>query len=132
MKLVNNNSWCKGNIGIVLSCISSNKSKNDILGLLSTFMPEEFENDSLCHGNAGLLELIITLETSYGIFTYSDLKKAIISRMVNEYKENLYFRLQGRVYMKSKSIFVGYLGVVYQLFRILDRNIPNILLLNYN
>lgn len=119
-------SWCRGATGILLSQLY----RKNIVQEKEYYdrYIKELDNDSLCHGNAGLLELLMCLEDR-GIDDYLDHKDKIVSNILNFYEKTGYFRLQGRTYLKSLGIYLGVVGVIYQLYRLLDRNIPNLLLL---
>ena len=119
-------SWCRGATGILLSQLY----RKNIVREKEYYdrYIKELDNDSLCHGNAGLLELLMCLEDR-GIDDYLDHKDKIVSNILNFYEKTGYFRLQGRTYLKSLGIYLGVVGVIYQLYRLLDRNIPNLLLL---
>ncbi|WP_254490156.1 type 2 lanthipeptide synthetase LanM family protein [Bacillus thuringiensis] len=122
--------WCKGDLGIEISRISSfNNHSSNFLNLCNESISLK-NNNTLCHGNSALLELLIQMKNKNLISSqkYEEEVNYIIKSMFNTHRTlktyNVYSGLKG----DSFGLFTGVSGVGYQLIRLLDNKLPNILL----
>ncbi|MCO4327808.1 type 2 lanthipeptide synthetase LanM [Staphylococcus agnetis] len=123
--------WCKGDLGIEISrLISFDQFSKEFTDMCIQSLNMK-NNNTLCHGNASLIELLIQLKNNNIISRY-DFEKMII-KIINQilYLIDNHNRLNvySGLYGESFGLFTGTSGLGYQLARILDEKIPNVLCL---
>ena len=81
------NGWCKGELGIKLSRLLMRKNENNIICDFDT--PNMQNNNTLCHGNMGLIELLIQKEkfSNLDLFDY-ELRNTIINGLIESNENN--------------------------------------------
>lgn len=117
------NGWCKGDVGVSLAYALMKKTK-------SFHIPDVQNNNTLCHGNMGLIELIIQKKKTNDINIFdAQLLNKIINGLTENHKKNNLLGVQEGFSEDSLSLFVGISGIAYELIRLLDNRIPNVLVL---
>lgn len=123
--------WCKGDLGIKIARIASDTNvSTELIKMCKENMALK-NNNTLCHGNATILELLIQMKNKNIIdsFFYEKEVQKILNNILGVYKEagkyNVYSGLNG----ESLGLFTGVAGVGYQLIRLLDNKVPNVLFL---
>lgn len=126
---------CHGSTGILLNRIAAEKytnkkeTKQRIKKISNLF--EEKAEDSICHGTAGDIELLIALEKAN--IEYPNQKEVLsnkVAQLLTNFEEYKAFRLQGYESIQSKGLFTGTAGVIYTLLRIINNAIPSAVLLD--
>ncbi|RIN65976.1 lanthionine synthetase LanC family protein, partial [Staphylococcus simulans] len=116
------NGWCKGKLSIILSRVMShkytisNKTLKEVMFLR--------KDNTLCHGNSALLELLIQLKLKDSSLLDAE---QLIRQMLIPFYKNKRLNVQQGVLGESLGLFTGQTGVAYQLMRYLDESIPNVL-----
>ncbi|MGK9184088.1 type 2 lantipeptide synthetase LanM family protein [Priestia filamentosa] len=128
------NAWCHGSLGILLSRLATEQkleesinSVDEIKGM--DYLFENKEDDCLCHGNMGDVELLIQLCHSYNDPSLHEMLESKVNDILSYRDHNGHFKLQGTKGFRAKGLFTGLAGIGYQLMRYLNRDIPNVLLL---
>lgn len=129
-KISNMNGWCKGDLGIKLSRLLMRKNENNIICDFDT--PNMQNNNTLCHGNMGLIELLIQKEkvSDLDLFDY-ELRNTIINGLIESNENNDLLGVQKGFFGESLSLFVGISGIAYELMRFIDNSIPNVLMFEF-
>lgn len=124
------NGWCKGELGIKLSRLLMRKNENNIICDFDT--PNMQNNNTLCHGNMGLIELLIQKEkfSNLDLFDY-ELRNTIINGLIESNENNDLLGVQKGFFGESLSLFVGISGIAYELMRFIDNSIPNVLMFEF-
>lgn len=124
------NGWCKGDLGIKLSRLLMRKNENNIICDFDT--PNMQNNNTLCHGNMGLIELLIQKEkvSNLDLFDY-ELRNTIINGLIESNENNDLLGVQKGFFGESLSLFVGISGIAYELMRFIDNSIPNVLMFEF-
>ena len=128
--------WCHGSTGIGMSRLLMSKYYND------SKMDEEIEiavssnkdtihnDDCLCHGNFGDIELLLQV---YNKSKDENIKSIIYKKLSNIFsfkKELNKFRLREIPQFKDLGLFTGMTGIGYELLRLRSpERIPNVMML---
>ncbi len=134
-------SWCRGLIGSAISRMESldilkkdSDEKYKIIEEIDLLHNKIIEcelvqNDSLCHGNSGVVEyflkryLVDKNEENYLI------AKNIVKKMIDAKKIRGKYHLKQLEYIPSIGLFTGEAGIVYEMIRMLNADIiPSILI----
>lgn len=121
--------WCKGDMGIEMARLISfdefNKNQKD--RCIENINIKN--NNTLCHGNSSLLELLIQMKKK-DIMSQNQYDVAvnnIINNIINIKEQHDRFNVYSGIYGEALGLFTGISGLGYQLARLLDRKIPNVL-----
>ncbi|WP_238985074.1 type 2 lanthipeptide synthetase LanM [Bacillus kwashiorkori] len=131
-KFVDNNSWCNGRVGTEIGKILVNQSferseKPSINGSFPAI--NLLDDDCLCHGNAGLLELFCLLYEYTGDESYYREVMKITNFMLKRKEATGKYELLDIQGYTSVGLFTGVAGIGYQLLRISDlKNTPSLLI----
>lgn len=126
---------CHGSTGILLNRLAvdmstDKKELQERVEKISTLFDEKSE-DSVCHGTAGDIELILALEKAN--IEYPNKKEILsnkVAQLLANFEEHKAFRLQGYESIQSKGFFSGTAGVIYTLLRVVNNAIPSAVLLD--
>lgn len=132
--------WCNGAMGIglgrlfILDYYDSDEIRSDYNNALNKTITDSFieVNYSLCHGDLGNIELPLSAAIK---FDDKELKRKVYKKaasMIQEIKvkNNNYWKcgIPGRY--ETESFMIGISGIGYELLRLYNNNIPNILMLD--
>jgi|GEM_PF-5282935 len=122
-------SWCKGTVGMALARADIYKYTNDSaiydeLQSLLNFIKENYQDDdhSLCHGRAGIIELINIMSQEYNISALDGLQESLIAQTLAEWEEHGAFKSGIPYHLASQGLWVGDSGILYVLGRYLHGN----------
>ncbi|MFG6062236.1 lanthionine synthetase LanC family protein, partial [Salmonella enterica] len=112
---------CHGSTGILLNRIMVEELTHKEVGVkqrlqIMNNLFNQKKEDSICHGTAGDIELLLTLQ-AHDIGTYQPLLQQKMSQLLANYYEYGAFRLQGYETIQSKGMYTGATGVLYTLLR---------------
>ena len=122
--------WCKGDLGIEISRLASFSTHSSSFLEACRNSISLKNNNTLCHGNSSLLELLIQMKNKDLITSneydkeVSNIIKFIFDTYLKCKKYSVYSGLNG----DSLGLFTGVSGLGYQLIRLLDNKVPNVLL----
>lgn len=119
--------WCKGDLGIEISRLRSSDKYNVDIASKYEKSSSIKSNNTLCHGNGALLELMIQLE--YKGYNFKKLGNKILNNINYNYKHYNRYNVHLGFSGEKIGLFTGIAGVGYQLARYLDNKVPNVLLL---
>ncbi|MEI4712213.1 type 2 lanthipeptide synthetase LanM family protein [Bacillus cereus] len=124
---------CHGSTGILLNRIMVEELTHKEVGVkqrlqIMNNLFNQKKEDSICHGTAGDIELLLTLQ-AHDIGTYQPLLQQKMSQLLANYYEYGAFRLQGYETIQSKGMYTGVTGVLYTLLRTLNPTLPSFVLL---
>lgn len=126
--------WCKGDLGIEISRLQSfNEFEEDFIEMCKKSMSLK-TNNTLCHGNSSLIELLL-LAQSKELITSHEFEKQIaivLSNIVHNYHKNNRFYVYSGLYGEALGMFTGISGVGYQLARLIDSKIPSSLTFSFD
>ncbi|MCI2928350.1 type 2 lanthipeptide synthetase LanM [Staphylococcus hominis] len=126
--------WCKGDLGIEISRIQSfTEFEEDFIEMCKKSMDLKM-NNTLCHGNASLIELLLLAQNKGVInsFEFKNQVELVLSNIFHNYNKNNRFYVYSGLYGEALGMFTGISGVGYQLGRLIDNKIPNILTFSFN
>lgn len=111
---VNNIKWCNGIVGKY--ALNPLKFKEEIENLNLLY------NDSLCHGNMGIIDLSTSANSKFNI--------KFLSHVLKSKNENNSFMLNDTENIQNTSLYTGLSGIGYEILRTYDgENIPSLLTL---
>lgn len=128
--------WCHGSPGILLSrCILMENGFNDkevsidlLNAFQSTIESQTGKNYSLCHGDLGLIDILITASKKTNSFSKDDLIK--INDIKTKILNSIFSNNQVQADINSVGLLNGITSIGYGLIRIFDSSkVPSVLVL---
>lgn len=139
-KGLRNNSWCNGNIGVIVARAKAIKYIDDqeLIDILEESIQRISENDIvkiydldiLCHGNIGITEFYIQKYLCSNNKLYLDKAQIVAMSIIERANYNNQYITNNLSYYHNLGLFTGLAGIGYQLLRLNDLNsVPSLLYL---
>ncbi|WP_025149539.1 type 2 lanthipeptide synthetase LanM family protein [Bacillus sp. H1a] len=125
----NNLHWCTGKIGtntaLYLTAKEEVEKTNIEKSIFKLIYQEQFlSNDTLCHGNTGLIDMLLTLGTKDSVHLANQIGRKVLvqKQLTNNYQ------LMDIPSYPDISLFTGLSGIGYQFLRLSqNKNMPSLL-----
>ncbi|AXI07674.1 type 2 lantipeptide synthetase LanM [Oceanobacillus sp. 143] len=124
IKSANSMSWCNGQVGNLIgeTLFLSRENTLETCEILDDSKLPLLNNDCLCHGNAGLMELYCILYEVTGNEKYRNQAMKIADFILDKKRKNGFYQLHDIAGYRTAGLYSGQAGIGYQLLRLTNIN----------
>ncbi|RDW16791.1 type 2 lanthipeptide synthetase LanM [Oceanobacillus chungangensis] len=117
-------SWCNGQVGNLIgeTLILSHKNSLETCEMIDNLKLPLLNNDCLCHGNAGMMELYCILYEATGNEKYQAQAMKIADFILKNKRKIGFYQLHDIAGYRSVGLYSGQTGIGYQLLRLTNIN----------